>query len=97
MPAFTARRQSLAPTITFAIATCPRRMRRRRLRLLSGWSDVMLASLAVIGLAFLPARSVAIIPSVVAWTLLVLGIEAAARRHLVGYLLAVLCLGREPG
>ena len=48
--------------------------------------------LAAIGLAFLPAREYAVIPTVVAWTLLVLAIEAAARRHLVGYLLAVLVL-----
>ena len=64
-----------------------------RLRLLSGWSAVSTPLLlGAIGLSFLPARAVAIIPTVVLWTLLVLGIEAAARRHLVGYLLAVLVL-----
>ena len=52
--------------------------------------------LAAIGLAFLPAREIAIIPTVALWTLLVLGIEAAARRHLVGYLIAVLVLVRRP-
>ncbi len=66
---------------------------RSRLRLLSGWSAVSTPLLlAAIGLAFLPARPLAIIPTVVVWTLLVLGIEAAARRHLVDFLLAVLVL-----
>jgi hypothetical protein len=64
-----------------------------RLRLLSGWSAVSTPLLlAAIGLAFLPTREIAIIPTVVLWTLLVLGIEAAARRHLVGYLVAIVVL-----
>ena len=64
-----------------------------RLRFLSGWSAVSTPLLlAAIGFSFLPARAVAIIPTIGLWTLLVLGIEAAARRHLVGYLLAVLGL-----
>ena len=64
---------------------------RARLRLLSGWAAVSTPLLLIaIGLSFLPARTFAIIPTVVLWTLLVLGIEAAARRHLAGYLLAVL-------
>jgi hypothetical protein len=48
--------------------------------------------LAAIGLAFVPGRAIAIVPTVALWTLLVLGIEAAARRHLAGYLIAVLVL-----
>ena len=66
---------------------------RGRLRLLSGWAAVSTPLLlGAIGLSFLRRALVAIIPTVVVWTLLVLGIEAAARRHLVGYLLAVLVL-----
>jgi hypothetical protein len=64
-----------------------------RLRLLSGWAAVSTPLLlAVIGLSFLPARAVAIVPAVAVWTLLVLGIEAVARKHLAGYILAVLVL-----
>ena len=64
-----------------------------RLRMLSGWSAVSTPLLlAAIGLAFLPGREVAVLPTVALWTLLILGIEAAARRHLVGYLFAVLAL-----
>ena len=66
---------------------------RGRLRLLSGWAAVSTPLLlTAFGLAFLPARTLAIVPTVAMWTLLVLGIEAAARRHLAGYLLAVLVL-----
>ena len=64
-----------------------------RLRLLSGWSAVSTPLLlAAIGLSFLPSRAVALVPAVAVWTLLVLGIEAVARKHLAGYLLAVLVL-----
>jgi hypothetical protein len=64
-----------------------------RLRLLSGWAAVSTPLLlGAIGLAFMPTREIAIIPTVVLWTLLVLGIEAAARRHLAGYIIGVIVL-----
>ncbi len=66
---------------------------RARLRLLSAWSAVSTPLLlGAVGLAFLPARSLAIVTTVLVWTLVVLGIEAVARRHLVGYLLGVLAV-----
>jgi hypothetical protein len=64
-----------------------------RLRLLSGWAAVSTPLLlAAIGLAFMPSRDIAIIPTVILWTLLVLGIEAAARRHLASYVIGVIVL-----
>jgi hypothetical protein len=66
---------------------------RARLRLLSVWSAVSTPLLLIaFGLAFLPDRSLAILSTVLVWTLVVLGIEAAARRHFIGYLLGVVVL-----
>ncbi|MBI4935074.1 MAG: hypothetical protein HY828_14420 [Actinobacteria bacterium] len=61
-----------------------------RLRLLSGWSAVSTPLLlGVLGLIFLPDRPAAIYSTVLLWGIIVLGIEAAARRHFARYLLAV--------
>ena len=66
---------------------------RSRLRLLSIWSAVSTPLLLVaLGLAFLPARSLAILSTALVWTLIVLGIEAAARRHFAGYIVGVIVL-----
>jgi len=66
---------------------------RARLRLLSVWSALSTPLLlGVIGLAFLPARPFAIISTVLLWTRVVVGIEAAARRHLLGFLLGVVAV-----
>ncbi|MDO9175579.1 MAG: hypothetical protein Q7V62_12305, partial [Actinomycetota bacterium] len=66
---------------------------RARLRLLSAWSALSTPLLlGAIGLAFLPARPLAIVTTVLIWTLVVLGIEAAARKHLAGYLIGVIVL-----
>ena len=62
-----------------------------RLRLLSGWSAVSTPLLlGVLGLVFLPDRPAAIMTTVALWTVVVLGIEAAARRHFTRYLMGVL-------
>jgi hypothetical protein len=64
-----------------------------RLRLLSGWSAVSTPLLlGVLGLVFLPDRPAAIMSTVIAWTVVVLGVEAVARRHFASYLLGVLVL-----
>lgn len=66
---------------------------RNRLRFLSIWSAVSTPLLlTALGLAVLPNRSLAILTTIVVWTLVVLGIEAAARRHFVGYLVGVIVL-----
>ena len=64
---------------------------RVRLRLLSGWSAVSTPLLlGVLGLVFLPDRPSAIAATLALWTVVVLGIEAAARRHFTRYLVGVL-------
>jgi hypothetical protein len=46
--------------------------------------------LGVLGLVFLPDRPAAVVSTVAAWTVVVLGVEAAARRHFTRYLMGVL-------
>ena len=48
--------------------------------------------LIAFGLATLPDRSLAILSTVLVWTLVILGIEAAARRHFIGYIVGVIVL-----
>ena len=61
--------------------------------MLSIWSAVSTPLLLVaFGLAALPDRSLAILSTVLVWTLVVLGIEAAARRHFIGYVVGVIVL-----
>ncbi|MEN9644668.1 MAG: hypothetical protein RL238_1337 [Actinomycetota bacterium] len=63
---------------------------RARLRLLSGWSAASTPLLLLaIGLAFLPVRTGVPLPTFLGWAIIFFGIEAAARRHLTGYLIAV--------
>lgn len=66
---------------------------RSRLRLLSGWSAASTPLLLfAIGMAFLPQKTTATIPTILVWGLVFFGIEAAARRHFVGYLIAVVAI-----
>ncbi|MFZ4721001.1 MAG: hypothetical protein ACOYMR_16360 [Ilumatobacteraceae bacterium] len=66
---------------------------RARLRLLSGWSAASTPLLLfAIGMAFVPQRTSGTIPLILGWALLLFGIEAVARRHFSGYILAVLVL-----
>ena len=61
--------------------------------MLSGWSAASTPLLLfAIGMAFLPQKTTATIPTILVWALVFFGIEAAARRHLAGYLVAVLVL-----
>lgn len=66
---------------------------RARLRLLSGWSAVSTPLLlGVLGLVFLPDRPAAIVSTILLWSVVVLGIEAVARRHFTRYLVGVLVI-----
>lgn len=66
---------------------------RARLRLLSGWSATSTPLLLfAIGMAFLPQKTTATVPTLLVWALVFFGIEAAARRHFVGYLVAVVVM-----
>lgn len=61
-----------------------------RLRLLSGWSAASTPLLLLaIGLAILPLKTPVPLPTFLGWAIIFFGIEAAARRHLTGYLIAV--------